>query len=71
MKTFSQLRERRSLKKNKGTVVFDKKVKGVSMSVLKDKNKFTVLINGEELDSYTSLAQAKRMGMEFAKEVGK
>jgi hypothetical protein len=71
MKTFSQLRERRSLKKVKGTQVFDQKVKGVQLSIIKDKNKFSVHIDGDELDSYTSLAQAKRMGMEFAKEVGK
>lgn len=70
MKTFSQLRERRSLK-SKGTKVFDKKVKGVHLSVLKNNNKFSVHIDGDVLDSYPSLAQAKKMGMEFAKELGK
>jgi len=70
MKTFSQLRERRSLR-TKGTKVFDKKVKGVRLSVLKNNNKFFVHIDGDVLDSYPSLAQAKKMGMEFAKELGK
>ena len=71
MKSFKQVRERRSPQKVKGKQVFNSKVKGVQVSVLKSNNKFVVHIDGEELDSYPSLGQAKKMGTEFAKEVGK
>lgn len=71
MKTFKDIREAKNKSMPSGEHVFDQKIKGVDVMIHKQGNKFVVYIDKEKLDDYTSLAQAKKMGIEFAKEASK
>lgn len=68
MKTFKELRQKA---KPVGKPEFRSKVGKVEMRIVKEKGKFVVYIDNEVLDDYSSMPQAKKMGLEFAKEVGK
>jgi hypothetical protein len=67
MKTFRQLREKRTMPP--GEHVFQKKVNKKSVMVHKDKKGFSVYIDGEKLDTYRSQKEAEKMGVAFAKEM--
>lgn len=69
MKTFFELREKKSRKMPPGKHVFDKKVSGVDLMIHKTGSKFTVYIDGEKLDSFASKREAEKMGTQFAKEL--
>lgn len=71
MKTFKELREAAKGKMPKGEAVFTQKVNRVHVAVQKSGSKFVVYIDGERLDDYNNLNQAKKMGLEFAKEASK
>ena len=64
MKTFQQLRE---AKMPPGEHQFDKKIKGITLMIHKDKNKFVVYIDGEKLDAFKDLKSAQKAGEEFIK----
>lgn len=66
MRTFSQIRESKN-RMPPGEHVFDQKTKDAHLMIHKDKGKFVVYIDNEKLDSYNSLNDAKRAGMEFVK----
>lgn len=51
-----------------GEHVFDKKIKGVSVMIHKNQNKFDVFIDNDKLDSYPNLATAKKMAMQFVQQ---
>lgn len=67
MKTFSQIREAKSMPA--GEHVSSKKVNKHTVMVHKDKKGFTVYIDGDKLDTYRSAKEAEKMGVEFAKEM--
>lgn len=66
-KTFAQLREKVS-KHPSGKMTFDKKINGVPVMIHKQKNDFVVFIDGDELDRYSSQAEAEKMAKEFVKQ---
>ena len=59
MKQFSELRE---------NVVYNKKLNGVPVKIVKKMNKFIVHIDGDKLDSYASQKEAEKMATEFVKQ---
>jgi|TARA_Y100000389_G_C17451818_1_gene515395 hypothetical protein len=67
MKDFSQLRELAG-RKPKGRKVYDKKVKGISVVVHSDQNKFVTYVDGDRLDAYRSQREAEKAGLEFIKQ---
>ena len=64
MKKFNELKR----KMPPGEHVFDKKIKGVSVMIHKNKNKFDVFIDDDKLDSYPDLDTAKKMAMQFVQQ---
>lgn len=64
MKTLKEFRK----KMPPGEHVFDKKIKGVSVMIHKNQNKFDVFIDNDKLDSYPNLATAKKMAMQFVQQ---
>lgn len=66
MKTFAEIRE---AAKPSAKVVFDKKILGVAVQIVSAMNKFTVIVDGDELDSYGSQAQAEKMAKSFVKQL--
>jgi hypothetical protein len=66
MKTFAEIRE---ATKPSAKVVFDKKILGVAVQIVSAMNKFTVIVDGDELDSYDSQAQAEKMAKSFVKQL--
>ncbi len=68
MKTFLQIRERRTPKMPPGEHVFDTKVKGIEVMVHKEKNKFVTYVDMERLDVFRDLNSAKKAGLEFVKQ---
>jgi len=62
MKTFKSLR-----KMPPGEHVADKKVKGVSIMVHKDKGKFIAYVDGDYLDAYRSEKEAMKAAEAFVK----
>ena len=70
MKTFSQIREAMKKGMPAGDHVFDSKIKGYSIMIHKEKNKFVAYIDDEKLDEYSSLNDAKRAANEFIKMAG-
>lgn len=52
-----------------GEHVYDKKIKGSTLMIHKEKGKFVTYIDMEKLDSYSSLGMAKKAGQEFIKQV--
>lgn len=64
MKTLKEFRK----KHPPGEHVFDKKIKGVSVMIHKNQNKFDVFIDNDKLDSYPNLATAKKMAMQFVQQ---
>lgn len=67
MKDFSQLRELAG-RKPKGRKVYDKKLKGISVVVHKDQNRFVTYVDGDRLDAYRSQKEAEKAGLEFIKQ---
>ncbi|MAD22709.1 MAG: hypothetical protein CMO44_00875 [Verrucomicrobiales bacterium] len=67
MKDFSQLRELTG-RKPKGRKVYDKKIKGISVMVHKDQNRFVTYVDGDRLDVYRSQREAEKAGLEFIKQ---
>lgn len=66
MMKYSELLER--IQKKEKDIVYDAKMGGVQVKIKKNRNKFTVLIDGEELDSYNSQRQAETMAKNFVKQ---
>jgi len=52
-----------------GEHMYNKKIKGSTFMIHKEKGKFIVYIDNEKLDSYSSLGMAKKAGTEFIKQV--
>ena len=69
MRTFKQLREKAESSTNKDNIVLSKKKGKVTVLVKKEKSGYTVYIDGDLLDTYSSAAEASKMGMAFAKEL--
>ena len=71
MKTFSQLRERKS-NKPRGDVISDKtlRVKGnrIKVQIRKDMGKFVAYIDGDVLDAYRSQKEAEKAAETFLKQ---
>jgi len=67
MKTFSQIREFRG-REPKGSTVYDKKIKGIRISVRKDQGKFVTYVDNDRLDAYRSQREAEKAGQEFVKQ---
>jgi len=68
MKTFKDIREAKS---SVAKSLFSKRVGKVSVSIKQEGNRFVVFVDNDKLDHYSSLNQAKKMGLEFAKEYTK
>lgn len=68
MRTFKEIREKAESSKNKESA-FSKKVGNITVLVKKDKSGYTVYIDGDKLDTYSSAAEANKMGVAFAKEL--
>jgi hypothetical protein len=66
MKSFSQLREKKS---PKGEVVVDKKIKRISMKIIKDNKGFSVYIDGDFLDTFKSKSEAEKTANTVIKEL--
>jgi hypothetical protein len=61
---------RQSLEEGKADVVYNKKIKGLPVSIKKTpKNKFEVWIDGDKLDDYTSQKVAEKSAIEFIKHL--
>lgn len=67
MLTFKELREKRSRGMPPGQHVYDKKVKGITVMVHKEKNMFVTYVDGDKLDSFKDLRSAQKAGHEFVK----
>ena len=67
MLSFRQLREKKLKGMPPGEHVFDKKMKGVSVMIHKEKGKYALYIDNEKLDEYPTIARAKRSAEEFVK----
>ena len=52
----------------KSNIVFKASLKGTKVEIEKKGSKFTVLIDGEELDSYNSQKEAETMANQFVKQ---
>ena len=65
MKSFSELRE---AKMPKGKHVFGKKVKGISVMVHQDGNKFVAYVDNEKLDTFRDQKSAEAAALEFVKQ---
>lgn len=65
MNTFKQLREKIRKGMPPGEHVYDKKFGKVELMIHKEKNMFTVFIDGEKLDTYKTQKEAEKMGKEF------
>ena len=52
----------------KSNIVFKASLKGTIVEIEKKGSKFTVLIDGEELDSYNSQKEAETMANKFVKQ---
>jgi hypothetical protein len=61
MKRFNDIRH--SLNENKKM-----NISGVKVEIVKDKNKFKVMVDGSLLDSYPTENQAVKMAKEFVKQ---
>lgn len=68
MRTFKELREKVETAKAKDSS-FSKKIGKVNVLVKKEKSGYTVYIDGDKLDTYSSAAEANKMGVAFAKEL--
>jgi hypothetical protein len=66
MKSFKAIREE---KKDKEETSFQTKVGKTKIMIKKDTKGFTVYIDGEKLDTYSSMEDAKKMSVAFAKEL--
>jgi len=66
MKSFKAIREE---KKDKEETSFQTRVGKTKIMIKKDTKGFTVYIDGEKLDTYSSMEDAKKMGAAFAKEL--
>lgn len=71
MITFKEIREKTNPAMPAGKHEFSKKVGKHTVMVHKQGSKYVVYIDGEKLDDYRNLAQAKSMGLEFAKEASR
>ena len=67
MITFQELREKKIKGMPPGEHVFGGKIKGVSVMIHKEKDKFCLYIDNEKLDEYPTLARAKKSAEEFVK----
>lgn len=70
MKTFAQIREAKNKGMPPGEHVYDAKVGKHKIMVHKEKNKYVAYIDMEKLDSYSSLADAKKSAEQFVKMAG-
>jgi len=68
MKTYKQLRETMEKGMPPGVHVYDKKFGKIQLMIHKEKNLFSVYIDGEKLDSYKTQKEAEQMGKEFIKQ---
>ncbi len=66
MKSFKAIREE---KKDKEETSFQTRIGKTKIMIKKDTKGFTVYIDGEKLDTYSSMDDAKKMGVAFAKEL--
>jgi hypothetical protein len=66
MKSFKAIREE---KKDKEETSFQTRIGKTKIMIKKDTKGFTVYIDGEKLDTYSSMEDAKKMGVAFAKEL--
>lgn len=66
MKTFKELFERKKTMPP-GEHVFDTKIKGTHLMIHKQNSKFVVYVDMEKFDSFKTLNDAKKAGMEFIK----
>lgn len=70
MKLFEEFRSTLSEKSApKGNTVMKSKIKGYDVVVNKDKEGFTVYIDGDKLDSYKSKKEAEKMAKSFIDEL--
>jgi hypothetical protein len=63
LKKFKELVD--SLQEAKDSVVFNKKISGVKVEVIKSGNKFKAVIDGDVLDTYKSQKEAESMAKQF------
>lgn len=66
MKTFKQIREKKS---SKDEVVFDKKMDRVPVRIEKGSKGFTLFIDGDMLDVFKSQAEAEKTAKTVVKEL--
>jgi hypothetical protein len=71
MLTFRDLREKKLKSMPPGEHIWNKKIKGVSAMVHKDKNKYVLYIDNERLDEYPTIARAKMSAGAFIKAAKK
>jgi hypothetical protein len=67
MKTFSELREKKS---PKGEVVFNKKMGKYPVKIFKDEKGYMAFIDGDLLDTYRSESDAKKGIQTALKAIG-
>lgn len=48
--------------------VYDKKMAGIKVQIAKEKNGFTVYLDGDKLDTYKSQKEAEKSASEFIKQ---
>lgn len=65
MKTLQELRQ----KKLSGDVVFNKRIRRVSVKIVKDAKGFTAYVDGDKLDTYRSEREAKKSAETAIKEL--
>jgi len=66
MKTFKELRE---AKQKNSEVVFDKKMEGIPVKIVKGKKGFTVHIDGDRLDTFKTQSEAEKTAKAVVKEL--
>jgi hypothetical protein len=66
MKSFKEIRE---MKSPSGDIVVNKKVNKISLKIIKDKNGFSVYIDGDFLDTFKSKSEAEKTANTVIKEL--
>lgn len=66
MKTFRQIREKKKMPP--GEHIWSKKVSGIEVMVHKNGKNFQAYVDGDMLDEFPSLHNAKKAGLEFVKQ---
>jgi len=67
LKSFKQVREAK--KSVKGDITFSKKIDGIPVKIVNVPKGFTVYIDGDELDTFKTQAEAEKTAKTVIKEI--